>query len=77
MQLVTTVWFHTCTYTWLQLQHLALWLLLIIFFTSGLVHLSCWHPDSGCRSTLGYSVSLKSFDVFLLQISHLERGSLR
>ena len=25
-------------------------------FTSGLVLLSCQHPDSGCRSALGYSV---------------------
>jgi len=28
----------------------------IHFFTSGLVLLSCQHPDSGCQSVLGYSV---------------------
>jgi len=58
MQLVTTVWFHTCTYTWLQLHNTWLrgYCWLYSCFTSGLDLLSCRHPDSGCRSAQGYSV---------------------
>jgi len=55
-----------CGYCWLYFSHPAL-----------SIYLADTLHDSGCQSAVGYSVSLKSFDVFLLQISHLERGSLR